>query len=297
LDYPELLKSIPDPPKSLRLAGDLDPGAAAVAIVGSRQPTVYGRRMARLLAGGAARAGLVVVSGLARGIDAEAHEAALEAGGVTWAVLGCGLDRVYPPENAGLAERIKASGGCLISEFPEGTQPLREHFPSRNRIVSGLSWLVVVVEGRLKSGSLITARLAANQGRAVLAVPGPADSSLSAAPHLLLKEGVRPATCVQDLLEELPPGIRFGKPLPGPSREPAGAVENGSAVVGGRMGDPGGDRARILDLIGPAGATLEDIVSGAGLDFPQVSHIIFQLELEGLVAALDGQRYARLVSY
>ncbi|MBI5624541.1 MAG: DNA-protecting protein DprA [Elusimicrobia bacterium] len=292
-----MLRAIPDPPEALYWRGLLPRTALAVAFVGSRRPTGYGRRMARSLAGAAARAGLVVVSGLARGIDSEAHEAALAAGGTTWAVLGSGLDRVYPPENAGLAERIERSGGCLLSEFAPGTPPLAGHFPRRNRVIAGLCWAVVVVEGRLKSGSLITARLAANQGRAVLAVPGPADSSLSEAPHLLIQEGARAMTRLEDLIEELPPicGARWARQ--GSLAGPGGGLEEEHPSDGKPGQVEGGERGRILDIIGHSGATLDEIVSEAGLDLPRISHIIFQLELEGLVAALDGQRYARLGSY
>ncbi|MBI4677471.1 MAG: DNA-protecting protein DprA [Elusimicrobia bacterium] len=277
--YPQLLGSIPDPPRTLHYLGVLDPGARGIAFVGSRAPTAYGRRMARSLAGDAARSGFVVVSGLARGLDTEAHQAALAAGGLTWAVLGCGLDRVYPPENKRLAERIVESGGCVLSEFEPGTPPLPEHFPRRNRVIAGLCWATVVVEGRVKSGSLITARLAASQGREVLAVPGPADSELSAAPHLLLREGAKPAGRLQDIVDELPPECRVF------------AASKGTQAPGPVLS---AEKARLLDLIGHAGTTLEELVMGAGLDFSLVSHIIFQLELEGLVEPLEGQRYARI---
>lgn len=297
-DYPGLLRTISDPPEVLYRLGTMVPDADAVAFVGSRSPTAYGRRMTRLLAADAARAGLVVVSGLARGIDSEAHAAALASGGTTWAVLGCGLDRVYPPENQGLARRIVEAGGCLLSEFPAGTPPLANHFPSRNRIIAGLSWVTVVVEGRLRSGSLITARLAAGQGREVMAVPGPADSELSAAPHLLLREGVRPMTCIKDLLEELPPECRARTLYPTSFSNPVGSPERAgkeASLLDEREGSvPMLEKRRIMDLLGPSGITLEELVIETGLDFSQVSHIIFHLELEGLVRPMEGQRYARL---
>ena len=194
-----------------------------LAIVGSRTPTLYGRRMARELAAACAAKGIPVVSGLARGIDSEAHRGALRGGGVTWAVLGSGLDVIYPKGHEPLAEEILARGGALISEAPLGAPPVRANFPRRNRILSGLSWGAVIVEGRLKSGSLITARLAAEQGREVFAVPGPADSPLSEGPHELLRQGAAMARSLEDIIEELP--MLFGRDRPsGPPREgPKGA--------------------------------------------------------------------------
>ncbi len=182
--YPALLASVRDAPVALYAWGRLD-DLPAVAVVGSRAPTNYGRRMARRLAGDLARRRVAVVSGLARGIDAEAHEGALDAGGTTWAVLGSGLGQVYPPENRDLARRIVDEGGCLLSEFPLAEKPDRWRFPRRNRIVAGLSWATLIVEGRSKSGSLLTAQNAVEYGREVLAVPGPAGSPLSEAPPWL----------------------------------------------------------------------------------------------------------------
>ncbi len=203
-EIPDLLRSIDDRPATLFVRGRLDCGRPAIAIVGSRRPTEYGRRTARRIASEAARAGVVVVSGLARGIDAEAHRAALTAGGLTWAVLGSGLDRIYPSEHAQLAEEIVSAGGALISEFSSGTPPRRENFPRRNRIISGLCWGTLVVEGARRSGSLITARTAAEQGRAVFAVPGPADSPMSEGPHELLRQGAALARGFEDIVAELP---------------------------------------------------------------------------------------------
>lgn len=215
-EIPGLLRSIDDRPTTLFMRGRLDSSRPAIAVVGSRRPTEYGRRTARRIAGEAARAGVVVVSGLARGIDAEAHRAALAAGGVTWAVLGSGLDRIYPPEHADLAEEIVSAGGALISEFALGCPPRRENFPRRNRIVSGLCWGAVVVEGARRSGSLITARTAAEQGRAVFAVPGPADSPMSEGPHELLRQGAALACRFEDIVAELPMLALPGREAVGP---------------------------------------------------------------------------------
>lgn len=282
-DYPELLRSIGDPPRTLYRRGALSRSLDGVAFVGARRPTAYGLRMARRLAGGVARAGLAVISGLARGIDTQAHLAALEAGGTTWAVLGSGVDRVYPSENGNLAGRIVESGGCVLSEFAPGTPPLAEHFPRRNRIVAGLAWATVVIEGKATSGALITARLAAEQGREVLAVPGPADSELSDASFILIREGAKPVRSVDEILRELPPACRWGV------CEPAGTAGQADPKTAASR-----EMRRVLGLIGPLGSSLEELSSEAGLDFSQVSHILFQLELDGLVESLEGQRYARM---
>ena len=278
--YPDLLKSIPDAPVALYARGLLAPGGAPLAFVGSRRPTPYGRRMAQRLAGEAAAQGALVVSGMARGIDTEAHRAALEAGGRTWAVWGSGLDQLYPPENAALAERI-AETGCLISEYPLGAPPIPENFPRRNRIVSGLSWATIVVEGEINSGSLITARLAGEQGRLVCAVPGPADSRLSDAPHLLISEGAKLLRSIKEIWDELPSHCR-----------PAGTPqlpENGPLRDGG-LADP---QEKILEWLGAQARTVEELSQGLGLSLPRTTHLLFEMELQDLVTPVEGQRYAK----
>lgn len=201
--YPSRLEEIPDPPIVLWALGEsalLD--RPAVALVGSRRATPGGLAAARQLGRDLARAGLVVVSGLARGIDAAAHEGALEGGGATVAVLGCGVDVVYPREHRDLVRRVRLTG-CLVSEMPPGTPPLPRHFPLRNRIISGLSLAVVVVEAAERSGSLITARLALEQGRDVLAVPGGVVSGCHRGCHALIKDGAGLVETVDDILAEL----------------------------------------------------------------------------------------------
>ncbi|HEX5067176.1 MAG TPA: DNA-processing protein DprA [Myxococcota bacterium] len=211
--YPWRLALLREPPPVLAVRGDAALlGRRAVAIVGARAASAYGRAAARRLAAELAGAGLVVVSGLARGIDAAAHEGALEAGGATVAVLACGVEQVYPPEHRGLAERIAASG-ALVSELPPGTPPRAAHFPLRNRLISGLSEALVVVEARLKSGSLHTVRHAFDQGIDVLAVPGPVDAPASEGPNRLLRDGAAPALDASDVLAA----------LAGPPRAPAAA--------------------------------------------------------------------------
>jgi len=211
LRYPALLRNITDPPPVLYVDGELEPvDVQAVAIVGSRHATLYGIRTARTLAEELSRLGFTIVSGMARGIDRAAHEGALAAGGRTLAVLGCGLDVDYPPDHTQLRALV-AVAGALLTEFPLGSPPLAAHFPRRNRILSGLSLGVVVVEAAENSGSLITAKLAADQGREVFAVPGPIDAPTSRGTHGLLKQGAKLTETVDDILEELLPQLE--KPI------------------------------------------------------------------------------------
>lgn len=247
--YPERLRRLADPALLLWVRGRLEALAGpSVAIVGPRAPTEYGRVVARTLARSLAGAGLVVVSGLARGVDCEAHEGALEAGGLTVAFQACGPDDVYPAGHARLAERI-AESGAVVSELPPGTPPLAPHFPLRNRLISGLALAVVVVEARERSGSLVTARHAAAQGVEVLAVPGPIDAATSRGTNRLLRDGARILLEVRDVLEAIGAEVRL--PGPGaPSRPPAatGLAETilaclaegplGRDALGRRLGQP-----------------------------------------------------------
>jgi DNA processing protein len=198
-----LLKAIPDPPLVLYIRGSLRENEVSIALVGSRKATPYGLNVTQSLSRDLAKVGITIVSGLARGVDARAHHAAIEAGGRTIAVLGSGVDVIYPSEHRMLAEKI-VSAGALISEFPLGTSPNREHFPVRNRIISGLSHLVVVIEASDKSGSLITARMAAEQGREVLAVPGTIFNEQSRGCHALIKDGASLVRDWRDVVAELP---------------------------------------------------------------------------------------------
>jgi DNA processing protein len=222
--YPERLRTLVDAPPLVVVRGNPALFAVrAVAIVGARAATVYGREIARELAAAAGRAGLLVVSGLARGIDACAHEAALEAGGASLAWLPCGIDRLYPPDHKRLSRALVA-GGALASEFPLGTPPRAAHFPLRNRLISALADAVVVVEAREHSGSLVTARHAGTQGRDVLAVPGSIRSPTSIGPHRLLRDGAGLVTSAADLLEALglpaPRAAMTPARTPGPERDP-----------------------------------------------------------------------------
>lgn len=200
--YPALLRKIPDPPVGFYIIGDCDFSAPCISIIGSRNCSVYGQITARKFAAWFARAGFTVVSGMARGIDSCAHYGALEAKGKTVAVLGCGADVLYPPENGDLYNRLVANG-AIVSEFPLGTRADRQNFPIRNRIVAGLSVATLVVESDTKGGSMITARLAGEQGRDVFAIPGRIDQSTSRGCNALIRDGVRLATCPEDIIDEL----------------------------------------------------------------------------------------------
>jgi len=291
-EFPQLLRSITDAPLVLYVWGRIDGGRDALAFVGSRQPTPYGRRMTRQLVREAA-ARFVITSGLARGIDTEAHRAALDAGGTTWAVLGSGLGRLYPPENAALAHEIVAGSGCLLSELPLDAEPLPGHFPRRNRIVAGLCWGTVVVEGRDKSGSLITARLAAQQGREVFAVPGPADSALSEAPLRLISQGATMVRSMADIWSELPPGCQVSPP---DASAASGRMEGGQAS---RKRIPHSAallapaHEKILQLLGSETRSVAELGAESGLDISSLTQTLFELELQDLVEAVPGQRYAK----
>lgn len=201
--YPERLKAIYDPPDVLYYRGELlEEDSKAIAIVGSRKCSAYGVKMAESLARGLAERGITVVSGMARGIDTASHKGALEAGGRTIAVMGSGFGRIYPPEAGSLLEEI-ASSGCVITEYPIETPPLRWNFPKRNRIISGLSLGVVVVEAARKSGALITANFALDEGREVFAVPGRADLNTSSGTNALIQAGAKLVTTASDILDEL----------------------------------------------------------------------------------------------
>ena len=272
--YPAALRTIADPPPVLYVRGTVRPGdARAVAVVGTRRASAYGAQAARYLAGGLARNGVTVVSGLARGIDAVAHDAALLAGGRTLAVLGCGVDVIYPPEHRRLAERIVGSG-ALLAEVPPGTPPLRFHFPRRNRIISGLCAGVVVVEGREDSGALITACAALEQGRDVFAVPGPIFDPRTAAPHGLLRDGAAPVTRVEDILNAL------GWPV-----EHAGLPDAVPALEG--------EEERVFAHLDLTPQTPDAIAARSQLSAAAVARSLVALECRGLVMALPGQRYVR----
>ena len=288
--YPRLLGQIDDPPGVLFVRGSLEPcDALAVAIVGARHATAYGRRVAHQLAGALARAGYTVVSGLARGIDAAAHRGALDAGGRTLAVLGSGVLSIYPPEHADLAVEVLARG-AVISEAPPLSSPQPGAFPSRNRIVSGLSLGTVVVEAADRSGALITARLAGEQGREVFAVPGPIDSRVSRGCHKLLRDGAKLVESVDDILEELgplfePATTADGREVRSPAELQLDAVAQTVLEALDRLlADAGG---------GAASVDLDSLIAECDLAASQVLAAVGTLEMRRIVRRLPGSRVAR----
>ena len=287
--YPERLRAIPDPPPVLYARGSLEVAArAAVAVVGTRAPSEYGRGMTRLLCRGLAATGVAVVSGLARGIDGEAHETALSQGGGTVAVLGSGVDVPYPPEHRDLCRRVEA-GGAVLSEHPMGTAPLPHHFPARNRIISGLSLGVAVVEATERSGSLITARWALEQGREVFAVPGPAGSSRSRGPHRLIRQGAKLVENVADIIEEIAPQLA-AEPAPPAASSREIAMQPDLTPPGGSLFE--GAAGRILRDLEDGPLQMDDVIERTGLSPQQVSQMLLEMELQGLLRQLPGKRYA-----
>jgi DNA processing protein len=285
--YPPLLSRIDDPPGLLFARGAILPqDSLSVAIVGARHATAYGLKVAEQLGAGLARAGYTVVSGLARGIDAAAHRGAMKAGGRTIAVLGSGVLNVYPPEHADLAREV-IDAGALISELPPLTDPNVGTFPQRNRIVSGLSLGVVVVQAADRSGALITSRLATEQGREVFAVPGPIDCRMSRGCHQLIRDGAKLVASVDDILEEF-----------GPLFETA-TTADGRAVTSAAELQLGDIERRVLDayetLAGgsskPAG--IDDIVDASGLAASQVLATVGVLEMRRLIRRLPGNQIVR----
>jgi DNA processing protein len=281
-DYPKHLRQIYDPPLVLYIKGALsEKDAVSIALVGSRRTTLYGQEMARKLAYQLARVGVTVVSGLARGIDTQAHKGALQAKGRTVAVLGCGIDVIYPSENKKLAEEIVEKGGALVSEFSFGVQPDRQTFPMRNRIVSGWSLGVVVVEANLKSGALITAGFAGEQGRHVFAVPGRADSALSKGSNKLIKDGAKLTEDVEDILGE------FEYLIPKPKTEKAAA--SGALALTE-------NETKVLEAIGEEETLADEIIQRSGLTSACVSATLLALEMKRLVKQLPGRIFARRFS-
>jgi DNA processing protein len=282
--YPPLLLQIPDPPPLLYVHGNVASlSSLQLAMVGSRNPTVSGRRTASNFAGCLAQAGLTVSSGLALGIDTASHTGALAVNKPTLAVMGTGLDRVYPAANRELAHRI-AEHGALVSEFPIGTPPRAENFPRRNRIISGLSLGTLVVEAATRSGSLISARCAAEQGREVFAIPGSIHNPLSRGCHALIRQGAKLVETAQDVLDELGPLAATGTAIPKLTRD-----GNGDAHP-----ELSADYIQLLDLMGYTHISIDTLVETSGLTPAQVSSMLLQLELNGFIASSPGGLYNRL---
>ena len=285
--YPELLRTLPDAPLALWVRGrDLELlDAPQLAIVGSRNPTHNGRETAEQFARYLSERGLTITSGLALGIDGASHEGALDGGAGTLAVLGCGIDDVYPQRHAALAERIAAQG-ALVSEFPPGTPARRANFPQRNRIIAGMSLGTLVVEAARRSGSLITARLAAEYGREVFAIPGSIHNPLAKGCHALIRQGAKLVDDVADILVELAPQLGT-------------RIEHGDPDLADAADSPAltekTEYEALLETMGFDPADLTSLADRSGLTPAELSSMLLILELQGLVEALPGGRYARLV--
>jgi DNA processing protein len=281
--YPRLLRAIYDPPASLHIIGalpDFDEHPP-VAVVGSRKPTDYGRAVAEDIAGGLARAGFTVVSGLAYGIDSIAHKAVLREGGITIGVLGSGIDKITPTAHKQLAEEMVSANGAIVSEYGKGVPALPRHFPARNRIISGLSFGVVVVEASLESGSLITATTALEQGREVFAVPGHIDAVNSKGTHMLIKNGAALIESAQDVIDILD----------------AKLSPKWKTKFSGQSFGIGDKERQILDLLGEEPVPADAIVELSGLGTAQTLSSLAVLEMSGFVASNNGAGYTRLMTH
>jgi DNA processing protein len=282
-DYPELLTQLRDPPPILYVRGNVDAlHLPSLAIVGSRNPTSGGARNAFEFSRHLARSGFCIVSGLAQGIDAAAHRGALEADAVTVAILGNGIDTVYPASNRELADAIVVNG-ALVSEYPPGTPPLRAYFPQRNRLISGLSLGTLVVEAARRSGSLITARLASEQGREVFALPGSIHNPMARGCHQLLRDGARLVESVNDIMAEIAPLAGHLLQTSVESTHKQDTVETNDE-----------EYVNLLRSLGHDPIGIDELVARSGLTIDQVSSMLLILELDGKIEKLSGGRYALL---
>ncbi len=271
-NYPRLLKEIYDPPKELFFLGEIRAEEnLPLAIVGTRKISNYGKQVTVELGRALARASFTIISGLALGVDGLAHQAALDVGTRTIAVLGCGLDNIYPPTHKNLAEKIVAGGGAIISEYPTGTLPLRQHFPARNRIIAGLSLGVLVIEAPETSGALITAKCALEQNREVLAVPGSVFSQNSFGTNQLIKLGARPITKVEDILEA------FNLEFPEKQKREIKPANKEEKII--------------LDILSNEPINIDEIVKKSGLDASTINSTLVMMEISGKVKNLGGGNY------
>ncbi len=282
-DYPELLTQLRDPPQLLYVKGNVDTlHLPALAIVGSRNPTNGGERNAFEFSRHMAGCGFCIVSGLAQGIDSAAHRGAIDAGSSTVAFLGHGIDIVYPQSNRELADEIVQSG-ALVSEYPPGTPPLKAYFPQRNRLISGLSLGTLVVEAARRSGSLITARLAAEQGREVFALPGSIHNPMARGCHQLLRDGAKLVESADDIMAEL-------RPLA--THVLQNRMESTSKEVDQKNDDK--EYVKLRENLGDDPIGIDELVDASGLTIDQVSSMLLILELDGKIEKLSGGRYALL---
>lgn len=289
IEYPQNLKNIYDPPICLYLKGGLKKeDGLSLAIVGSRRASFYGLTCAEKFAFSLSKLGISIVSGLARGVDTEAHRGALKAKGRTLAVLGSGLNRIYPPENKKLAEGITESG-AVISEFPLNTKPLAQNFPRRNRVISGLSQGVIVVEAARNSGALITADFALEQGREVFAIPGKVDSATSFGTNQLIKQGAKLVDSVEDILEELKPGLKeFSK------RQTL--AYNVERIAEGKEAVPNelsGEEKLVYNLLTDKPRPADELIEEAGLPAAKTISLLSSLEMQNIAQQLPGKMFIK----
>ena len=300
-DYPQLLLQIPGPPLLVYVNGNPDAlHLPALAIVGSRNPTRGGWQNAHDFAAHLGSAGFCILSGLAQGIDTAAHEGALDGNATTVAFLGHGIDRIYPAENRELAYRIVAKG-ALVTEYPLGSPPLRENFPARNRLISGCSMGTLVVEAARRSGSLITARLASEQGREVFAIPGSIHNAMSRGCHQLIRQGAKLVESADDIVSELAPIAKhMAESLTEQMTENATShlMQNGKSAEPSPIlsNDRDDDYKLLIETLGHDPATADELVEKSGLTIDQVSSMLLILELEGEIEALHGGQYSLLGS-
>ena len=289
-DYPLHLRAVPASPGTVYVLGRIVPDdALAVAIVGARRATPYGLEVAQQLGFALAARGITVVSGLARGIDSAAHRGALASGGRTIAVLGSGVDVIYPPENRRLAGEI-AARGAVVSQFAPGTPPLPYQFPERNRVIAAMSLAVIVVEAAEKSGALITAGCAAELGREVLAVPGRVTSHESRGAHRLIQDGAGLVQDVDDVIRALP--ARWQACV----KAPAPAEGTRAKAVSGAPAAERGDGGRVFDVLGDEPVTIDDVIERSGLPAGRATALLLELELTGRVRQIDGKQFVRTIA-
>lgn len=274
--YPSLLAQIPDPPDNLYVRGSLEiADRVVVAVVGSRKASSYGREVIHRIVEPLARAGLVIVSGLAHGIDAAAHQATLAAGGMTVAVLGTPIDKIYPAVHESLARKIIEHGGAILAEAPPGSPTFKTSFPKRNRIIAGMSHATIVVEASLRSGSLITARLALEDNREVFAVPGPITSETSAGTNLLIKHGAHPLTDAQDVFDVLGLTVKEAQ-----SPTPSDLTESELRVI------------EYLDAVDPV--HIDKLAESVTIDLPDLQNLLTLLEIRGVIRMSSPGQYIRI---
>lgn len=291
--YPYLLREIADPPITLYVRGDWRAcfEMPCIGVVGSRRCTTYGRNASEMLARDLAANGVCIISGLARGIDSSAHRGAIEGKGRTIAVLGTGIDGVYPKENGKLMDEILETGGAIVSQFPLGTPPLKENFPYRNRIISGLSLGILVIEASERSGSLITARLAMEQNREVLAVPGNITSRVSIGTNYLIKSGAKLVQQWQDVVHEMPQEV-IAKILPPTVDEKDESVEQTKQ----KPPNMSADELKVWKILSADEPMQMDILlEESGLEFGELNKILLDLDLRDVIRVLPGNNYARKI--